>query len=248
MTINARKRWPRPTYTADEIRSHKEEYREYKRQMKSGWEKQPYNEFLDLVVDRLNPSLKKDEPTCPSCGSKNIQNHGGWETSVGGIGDIDPNHHWDACQCLSCGFRFTMEYKGIRSNEYNVWYTTRTERGSKLLSGLPTCHESYIHTCKHCFGDVYRIRYKKGTRTETDILSWGPNGEQQYDTFYKCERCNIEVQCSNDYYRESTPHRPRKPFGPHKHFSRFLPVIYEEVGIVVVSSYDKINIPETVVD
>lgn len=237
MTPEARRQWPRPTYTSDEVRTHREEYREYKRKMKSGWENLPYNEFLDLVKDRPDPSLNVKEPICPSCGSKDVENHGGWATCLGGFGGHDPNHHWDSCHCRSCQFRFTMEYKNTYPYGTNVWYTVKTKTGSKLLRGLPSCSESYIHTCKLCDGDVFREYYDTRNNSKTTILSYGPKGEPYYEIYYECSNCGVKVKCSNDYYREESPHRPYKPRGPDKHASRFLPVIYEETGIVILSEH-----------
>lgn len=208
------------------IPTYEEQVIEYEKAMASDWEQKPYNEFLDLVTQRPDPTLDQQKPFCPFCNNESVHVIGRRTTLVG-FDVIDTNHVWIHCSCKACNKSWIVEVKGDHSiNGYNVWYT----KDDKVLMGIPTCFESYIYTCRHCGGDVVRNYYDKGTRNETKYLSIGK--EKSYDTFFSCTKCHAEVWCSNDYYFFVSPHRPRKPFNPKN-----LPMIYEETGMVVVNDW-----------
>lgn len=203
----------------------------YEEQMKSGWENWLYNEFLDLVTDRLAPNLKYKKPICPFCNSKKVSKGGHTTTLIGHFGGgPDPNHQWVNCTCKKCKEQWTMEYNGHHKYGYNVWYT----KDRKVLRGLPTCFEGYRYTCRYCGGDVHRYNCNKGTHQRTEILTYGGDGIKHFDTYFRCDHCNIEVQCSNEYYSYENPHRPVRPFDPRKMFRW---KIYEEIGAVYINDF-----------
>lgn len=208
----------------------------YEEQMKNGWESKPYNEFLDLVTDRLAPELDHEKPICPFCNDTKVRKDGRVTTLIGQIGDgPDPNHQWVNCTCESCNKSWTMEIKGEDEHGYNVWYT----KDGKILKGLPTCFEAYRYTCKQCSGDIVRHNYDKGTRQTSQSLWYDGDGNKSFDTYFRCDGCGVEVQCSNEYYCYSSPHHPRKPFNPDMSWC-----IYEEMGTVVINDYaiDRVEI------
>ena len=69
------------------------------------------NEFLSLVKERPDPSLKIDETICPYCGTSEVEEFSHFQTIVGGLNGNDPNHHWVEAQCEKCNKCFVKEYK-----------------------------------------------------------------------------------------------------------------------------------------
>jgi len=243
LTIKERQKHKRYTYTKDEIARYKRHLRVYKNLLKSGWENKPYNEFLDIVKDRVDPTLDKDNKVCPFCNSTNISVLVWHSTAVGSGPGEDCNHHWESCICGGCANAFVYEYKGHGSKEadgkkvpnYNVWIT----KERKILKGMPTCFERYIYTCSKCGGDVNVTDYDKGTKNVARCLGTSLNEdtgiyENQYDTYYKCFCCGVEVKSSTEYYSFSNPHRPCKPF---KNRLRLGWTIKEEIGEVWINDY-----------
>ena len=90
------------------------------------------NEFLELVKERPDRTLKLDETFCPFCCSTDIKEVEHIQTLLGG--KPDPNHHWHHCECNNCNEKFIKEHKCT-----NVWYT----KDGKILAGIPNCFESY---------------------------------------------------------------------------------------------------------
>lgn len=241
-SLKSRQNLRKVSYTREEVETFKKQYREYIQYRKSGWEKLPYNEFLDIVTQRLDPTLNEKTPICPFCRSTKVTNSGGMSTLVGSCNPAyDPNHHWANCSCNDCGQTWTMEYAGIWPEEgqtepkYNVWLT----KDSRILAGLPTCFEAYIHTCSKCGGDVHRHYRDKQTGGDCGHFLHYKDGKPTFNVFYRCDKCGVEVKCSNDYYYESSPHAPHKP---HKKIRWW---IKEEVGIAVINDavISQIEIP-----
>lgn len=204
----------------------------YEEKIKSGWEKFSYNEFLDLVVERLDPKLNYKKPICPYCNSHKVTKGDHVTTLVGWVDGPNPNHQCVKCTCKKCKKIWTMEYKGDYEFGYNVWYTTGDRIKGKIIRGLPTCFENYIYTCKYCGGDVCRYNYEKRTRNEAKCLSWDGEGNKSFDTYYRCNKCGREVKCSNEYYSYRNPHRPSKPHDPRKPIGW---TIKERIGTVIVN-------------
>lgn len=219
---------PKKEVSEQELAKYEEEMREYEKAMASGWENIPYNEFLDLVTQKIDPDLDPDHPVCPFCNSSNVAKGGESTTLLGWTGDINPNHRWADCSCKECNQTWTIEIKGD-FDRYNVWYT----KDKKVLRGIPTCFEHYAYTCRYCDGDVIRHYFNKNTRDKAMVLAYNGNGEKSFDTFFVCEKCKREVKSSSDYYSFGSPHRPRKPINPQG----LGWVIREEIGTVIVNDY-----------
>lgn len=235
---------PPKEFTYEQLIEYGEQMQVYGERLSSGWEDTPYNEFLDIVVERHDPKLSKDQPICPFCGSKNISVTGGMSTLVG-LGrsksgkEYDPNHHWDNGACNDCHESWFIEWSQYEDDDMNVrdcvWYT----KDQKVLAGIPECFEEYIYTCSKCGGDVRKHYYDKGTRNVTRTLSQslGSNKSESsvecrgYDVYFACADCDAETVSSTRYFSRHSPHRPIKPRPPGGYRLRVGWKIIEEIGV-----------------
>lgn len=177
-------------------------------------------ELLGFVVNEPITEKPSDRPTCPWCGSTDIEKSASYQTLVGGSTDIDldPNHHWGHYTCHSCKSLCIREFRSGK-----VWYTLN----GKLLRGVPNCWESYVYKCK-CGGDVRR----KDTN----------------DRFlFECASCKSSITTENDY-PGGPKHRPGiceiDPSIARK--LRLGWTIEEEIGVVLVNDYaiSKVSVNE----
>ena len=67
MTLAERQKRKREEYTPKEISEHKQKYRRYVTKRNADWQSRTYNEFMDLVTDRLDPTLNIDSAICEAC-------------------------------------------------------------------------------------------------------------------------------------------------------------------------------------
>ena len=124
-----------------------------------------YNTFLDIVTQRDDPTIDRDNPTCPYCQSTNVTDNGGSTTLVGGY----YNHIHHDCRCNDCKERFMLEIKEQgKRDDYIAWYT---DKDGKILGGIPGCFESYTYTCSKCGGDVHRHQLEIDSDTPVRCLS-----------------------------------------------------------------------------
>jgi hypothetical protein len=134
-----------------------------------------YNNFLDLVKERPDPTLTLDNKKCPFCDSSNIKETDHSMTLVGG--DRDYNHHWRNHVCNACNKEFIIEHKlDFADKNPNIWYVDRITH--KVLKGIPSCFESYIYTCSKCNGAVHRIYTALDGITEVKYLLTNAEGKQ----------------------------------------------------------------------
>lgn len=96
-------------------------------------------ELFEIVTNRPSEYKSLDQCKCPYCQSKKLKSRG-YSTTLAGMN----NHEWHDYSCSDCGKRFTIERKGS-----NIWMT---EKGGRILNGMPSCFESYIYTCSKCGG------------------------------------------------------------------------------------------------
>lgn len=228
-TIEGRRNLSPITYTPQQVEEHKKLYRKYLDKVKSGeWKTRTYNEFLQIISNKMLPLVEVVNIECPFCASQEVQKLGSRCTLIGYYGKYDPNHVWVSCRCKSCNASFTQEYKGTE-NGYNVWYTV----DNRVVLGLPTCYESYIYTC-NCGGEVTRKHIDKATNetAKYTITTIGGDGEVKSNAkiIFSCNQCKAEVESNTEYYYFSSPYVPRKPWRPYCRWK-----IYEEVGVAIIN-------------
>lgn len=144
--------------------------------------------LLTLIQQRPTSYVEGEPVACPSCGEPS-KPYSESSTLVGG----DRNHFWKYHSCSKCSYKFVQEHKRDKQ-----WVTVKTESGQKVLSGVSTCFENYVYTCRHCGGDVVR-KYKNldGSPHTSGVLSASksPDGtwKNNYRTSYQCQACRLEV-------------------------------------------------------
>jgi len=168
-------------------------------------------ELLGFVANEPITEKPSDRPTCPYCGSTDIERSAAYQTLVAGSKDIDKdcNHHWDHYTCHSCKKLCIREYR-----EGKVWYTYE----QKVLRGVPNCFENYVYKCK-CGGDVYR-------RDSNDRY------------LFECDRCKASMATENEY-PGGPKHKPGI-IEVDASIARKLRLgwtIQEEVGEVIINDY-----------
>lgn len=139
--------------------------------------------LLDFITQRPLDEKPTDPVTCPFCGTKGVTTEQHEQTCVGGIGPVDPNHHWYYCRCQECHKHFTREVKA-----HHVWYTEHRDGVSVVLKGVSGCFEPYTYTCKVCGGPVRR-HHEDLTGKVTRGCSYDiQNGQQVplFTTHYTC--------------------------------------------------------------
>lgn len=147
-------------------------------------------EAFEIITQRPDKNLTVRNAKCPFCKSEKHQTHG-TRTTLLGIDSM--NHKWHERTCKDCGKNYTVENKGR-----NVWITD--EKGN-VMHGMPSCFEHYIYDCK-CGGKVERHYTDMDGKPVNGLSSSNESGKwvKHYKTFYKCNKCNTEIQTEHDYF------------------------------------------------
>jgi len=144
-----------------------------------------------LVADR--PVKFSVRNNCPYCTSTDVQMISRYST----VNYPDP-HFSDNCVCTACERSFCRERKGA-----NIWFTSK----GKVLLGMPSCFESYTYTCRHCGGDVQReYRELDGVTLLVGNALRSAEGKPQFRPFYKCSKCNREIEYPENYWSPKREH------------------------------------------
>ena len=197
-----------------------------------------YNAFLKIVKEKYSSKIGK-RPRCPYCNSSHVKSEGQSTTLVAG----KYNHLWEACECLNCHKKFTLETKEQGMFKRPIRWITSPEK--RILKGIPACFENYIYTCNKCGGEVHRKHLELNSDNEVGCLSSGKdvNGVwvNHYRTVFICKDCGVKIESENDHYIPKPPkqmsYEEKVKEAKERQNLRLGWVIYEEVGVCVINNY-----------
>lgn len=145
-------------------------------------------EFNDVTeiskITVQQPAAKGTDPTCPFCGSHDIDQKGDCQTL---LAIEEYNHHWVSCSCKGCSREFTWQYQGD-----NEWYTKKND--CRVLHGISSCFENSVYTCNSCGGEIHKqiVELDGATPRTSDIVAIGQNGPD-CKGLWKCNGCGAKA-------------------------------------------------------
>lgn len=162
--------------------------------------------LFSIIEERPDPTLSWNNPVCPFCSSKDLEDRGGESTCLGwfprvpeddttdcpGNPNLSDNHYI----CADCGKAFTYFVK-----YGNIW----VEEGvphlepRNIVKGLPNTHlgKRANYTCTHCGEKAVAV--EENERKYKHIIA--PPEEENLPYKISCSSCGVSVESTFDCYQ-----------------------------------------------